>query len=62
MSNHHEDLWRRAGYSAIHAIAAALLLFSLQYFALNQSLESSLLWGGFFAAAAAALAWKQTAR
>jgi hypothetical protein len=54
--------WARALYIAAHAAAAGAFLFALQYLGLQQSLETSLLGAAFFAAAAAGLAWKQTAR
>ncbi len=47
-------------YITVHAAAGALLVGALQYFALRQSVETSLTWAVCFAVAAAALAWKQT--
>jgi len=45
-----------------HAALAAVFFFVLQHFALKESLGTSLLWAGFFAAAAAGLAWAQGRR
>ena len=47
-------------YIAVHATAAAVFVGALQYFALRQTVETSLAWAACFAVAAAALAWKQT--
>ena len=47
---------------AMHAAAACAFIFVLQRFVLNQTLETSLLWAFFFAAAAAVLAWTQGRR
>jgi hypothetical protein len=50
------------GYIAIHGGLAALFFFVLQRFVLNQTMESSLLWGGLLGAGAAGIAWLQTRR
>ena len=47
---------------ALHAAAAGAFFFVFQRYAMKESLEISLAWAAFFAAAAAMLAWKQTAR
>lgn len=46
----------------LHAIAAGAFLFVLQRYALQQTLEVSLIWALGFAAAAAHLAWRQSLR
>ena len=45
-----------------HAAAAAVFFFVLQRFAMKETLEVSLLWAAFCAAAAALLAWQQARR
>lgn len=45
-----------------HAAAAGAFFFVLQRFAMKESVEVSLLWAAFFAAAAALLAWQQSRR
>lgn len=47
---------------AVHASLAGLFFFLFQRYAMKETLETSLAWGAFFAAAAAMLAWKQTSR
>lgn len=47
---------------ALHAAIAGVFFFVLQRYGNGASIEMSLAWAGFFAAAAALLAWKQTAR
>jgi hypothetical protein len=54
--------WKRSAFVAAHTVAAGIFVFTLQYFGLKQSLDSSLLWAAVFAVAAAGLAWKQTAQ
>jgi hypothetical protein len=51
--------WR---YIVVHAVTAAAFIFLLQRYALNASLDSSLLWMLAFGAGAAGLAYKQTHR
>jgi hypothetical protein len=51
--------WR---YVALHTIAAAAFIFVLQRFALNASLESSLLWALVFGGCAAFIATMQSNR
>ena len=51
--------WR---YIALHPAAAAAVSFALQRYALNASLETSLLWAVVFAGCAAGLAYKQSNR
>jgi hypothetical protein len=51
--------WR---YIVLHAVVAGAFIFLLQRYALNASLDSSLLWTLAFGAGAAALAYKQTHR
>jgi hypothetical protein len=51
--------WR---YIALHAAAAAAFIFLLQRFAMNASLDASLLWAVAFGACAAGLAYKQSNR
>jgi hypothetical protein len=51
--------WR---YVALHTIAAATFIFLLQRYALDASLETSLLWMLAFGACAAGLAYKQSNR
>jgi hypothetical protein len=51
--------WR---YVVLHALAASAFLFVLQRYALNASLESSLLWAVTFGACAAGLAYMQSKR
>ncbi|MGY3358557.1 hypothetical protein ACVWZK_005220 [Bradyrhizobium sp. GM0.4] len=46
----------------MHSAVAATFIFLLQRFALNASLESSLLWALTFAVCAAGLAYKQANR
>jgi hypothetical protein len=50
------------GYIALHGLVAAAFFFVLQRFVLNQSFETSLLWGGLLGAGAAAIAWQQMRR
>ena len=50
------------GFIAMHATVAAVFIFTLQRFALNATLESSLLWAATFAICAAGLAYKQANR
>lgn len=45
-----------------HAALAGVFFFVLQRYAMGETLETSLLWGAFFAAAAALLAWHQSRR
>ena len=52
----------RAGQIAMHAGAAGVFFFVLQRFGLNQSVETSLMWGVGLAIAAAGLAWSQSRR
>ena len=47
---------------AFHALVAGGFFFFLQRFGLHQSIETSLMWALFFAAAAGALAWTQGRR
>lgn len=47
---------------AQHAAMAGVFFFVLQHFVLKESVETSLLWAAFFAAAAAILAWVQSRR
>ena len=51
--------WR---YILLHAVAAAAFIFLLQRFALNATVDSSLLWAVVFAGCAAGLAYSQTNR
>jgi hypothetical protein len=51
--------WR---YIALHTAAAAVFIFVLQRYALNASLESSLLWALMFGGCAAGLATMQSNR
>jgi hypothetical protein len=51
--------WR---YVVLHALAASAFIFLLQRYALNASLESSLLWAVTFGACAAGLAYMQSNR
>ena len=51
--------WR---YIALHAAAAAAFIFLLQRYALNASLDTSLLWALAFGGAAAVLATMQSNR
>jgi hypothetical protein len=51
--------WR---YIALHAAVASALVFLLQRYALNASLESSLLWAVTFGGCAAGLAYMQSNR
>ena len=51
--------WR---YIALHTVAAAAFIFLLQRYALNASLESSLLWAVVFGGCAAGLAYMQSNR
>ena len=51
-----------AGRIAMHAGAAGVFFFVLQRFGLNQSVETSLMWGVGLAIAAAGLAWSQSRR
>jgi hypothetical protein len=44
---------------AFHAALAAAFFFVLQHFVLKENVATSLLWAGFFAAAAAILAYAQ---
>ena len=51
--------WR---YIAMHTVAAAVFIFLLQRYALNASLDSSLLWALTFGGCAAGLACMQSQR
>ena len=51
--------WR---YVALHAVAAGAFIFLLQRYALNASLETSLLWAVTFGGCAAGLAYMQSIR
>jgi len=51
--------WR---YMALHAGTAAVFIFLLQRYALNASLDSSLLWALTFGGCAAGLAYMQSNR
>jgi hypothetical protein len=51
--------WR---YILLHAAIAAAFIFLLQHFALDATLETSLVWALTFAGCAAGLAWMQTNR
>ena len=51
--------WR---YIALHTAAAAAFIFLLQRYALNATLESSLLWAFGLGACAAGLAYSQSNR
>jgi hypothetical protein len=51
--------WR---YIALHSVAASAFIFLLQRFALNASLETSLMWMLAFGACAAVLAAMQSNR
>ena len=51
--------WR---YIALHSVAAAAFIFLLQHYALNASLESSLLWALTLGGCAAGLAYSQSNR
>jgi hypothetical protein len=51
--------WR---YIALHTAAAAVFIFTLQRYALNASLETSLLWALMFGGCAAGLAHMQSNR
>jgi hypothetical protein len=51
--------WR---YIALHTAAAASFIFLLQRYALNASLDSSLLWALTFGGCAAGLAYAQSNR
>jgi hypothetical protein len=51
--------WR---YIALHTAAAAAFIFLLQRYALNASLDSSLLWALTFGGCAACLAYSQSNR
>jgi len=51
--------WR---YIALHTLAAAVFIFTLQRFALNASLETSLLWAVVLGCCAAGLAYAQSNR
>jgi Na+-transporting NADH:ubiquinone oxidoreductase subunit NqrB len=51
--------WR---YIALHTAAAAVFIFTLQRYALNASLETSLLWALMFGGCAAGLAYMQSNR
>ena len=51
--------WR---YIGMHAVAAAAFIFLLQRYALNATLESSLLWALTFGGCAAGLAYAQSNR
>jgi hypothetical protein len=52
-------IWR---YIALHTAAAATFIFLLQRYALNASLESSLLWALTLGGCAAGLAYAQSNR
>ena len=49
-------------YIAMHTVAAAAFIFLLQRYALNASLDSSLLWALTFGGCAAGLAYMQSKR
>jgi hypothetical protein len=51
--------WR---YIVLHAVTAAAFIFLLQRYALNASLDTSLLWMLAFGAGAAGLVYRQTHR
>ena len=51
--------WR---YIAMHTVAAAAFIFLLQRYALNASLDSSLLWALTFGGCAAGFAYMQSNR
>jgi hypothetical protein len=51
--------WR---YIALHSAAAAVFIFALQRFALNASLETSLVWALTLGGCAAGLAYMQSNR
>ena len=51
--------WR---YIALHAVAAGAFIFLLQRYALNASVDTSLLWMAAFGACAGVLAYKQSNR
>ena len=51
--------WR---YVALHALAAAGFMFLLQRYAMNGSLDASLLWALIFGGCAAGLAYMQSKR
>jgi len=51
--------WR---YIGLHAAGAAAFFFLLQRYAMNASLETSLLWGVMLGACAACLAYSQSNR
>jgi len=51
--------WR---YIALHTLAAAVFIFTLQRFLLHASLETSLLWALVFGGCAAGLAYTQSNR
>ena len=53
---------KKWGFVAMHSAVAATFIFLLQRFALNATLESSLLWAATFAICAAGLAYKQANR
>jgi hypothetical protein len=50
------------GYIALHTAAATGFFFVLQRYAMNASLDSSLLWALGFGGCAAVLAYKQSTR
>ncbi len=52
----------RWGHVATHGTLAAVFFFVLQRFGLNQTIETSVLWGALLGIGAAALAWFQTRR
>ena len=52
----------RYGWMAVHSAAAAAFFFTLQYWGLKQSLESSLIWAAVGGAGAAWVSWQQTGR
>ena len=49
-------------YIAMHTAAAAVFIFLLQRYALNATLESSLVWAVVFGGCAAGLAYSQSNR
>jgi hypothetical protein len=51
--------WR---YIGLHTVTAAVFIFLLQRYALNATLETSLLWALVFGACAAGLAYSQSNR
>jgi len=60
MANERNRLMGRATTIVGHAALAAMFFFLLEYFGMGASVETSIGWALFFAAAAGLLAWKQT--